>query len=582
MAKAAAVHLSADRFEAIVVEGSPKRWRIIGIEAGEIAAPAEGESPMAPALVAVGAALKKLRAPHDPVCLTLSSRDAVFRKLQLPFTGDEAIRKVLKFESESHLHQFNIDEVVVSHVTIEERKEATDLMVAAVPKKTIRASVEMMEQAGYDPVHVDLDGMSLFNALVATESAPAEGTILALHVGRAATLSLVIESRRLVSLRSMRAGLASLSAAVATDLGVPEAEAQKKVTQLAAGQGGGGDELVVSFEEERPAPPRGEIEKSPAELEGDLVEGRRAELVSRLQREVVRTVAAEARHGLSEILVSGEGAGLAGLIEAIAEGVSVPVRELDLSQSAPGAPVDEATRRRLPIALGAGLKAIGLDYTNTEFRQEELKFAKKLESLKTPLTVLVAVILFAIVLQNIYIYRETLSVKKSLEVVADTAERYVVGASAQYKNVPAKYKDQLPIDRFRSLGRFVDDETKKLKEMFGTGGASFSRPQSSFEATERFFKTLRANEQELGLFVLDRYTAMTQDRPTPSVLITAQLTFFGDNAQDCARRIELLRSRIGQQKWSADVKEASTTPVAGGLTVENLSFRVDLSKEAQQ
>ena len=42
MAKTAAVHLWADRFAAIVLEGTPKRWKILAADAAPIP-PAEGE-----------------------------------------------------------------------------------------------------------------------------------------------------------------------------------------------------------------------------------------------------------------------------------------------------------------------------------------------------------------------------------------------------------------------------------------------------------------------------------------------------------------------------------------------------------
>ncbi len=582
MAKIAGLHLASDRFVGVVVEGSAKRWKIIGAEAGEIAAPEEGEDPIGPATVAVAGLLKRIRAPHDPLVLAVSSSNSVFRKIQLPFTGDEAIRKVLKFESESQFHQFNIDDVVVTHVTVEERKGATDLIVSATPKKTLRAQIDVLDRGGYDPIQVDLDAHALFNVVLATSHAPETGSVLVLHVGRSETLLLVIEDRRLVSARSMRTGLATLSQAVAEDLGVPEKDAQNKVKLLAEGAGDPKEELIVTFDEEGGGTPaRAEIEKSSGELEHDLVEGRREEIVHRLQREVTRTTAAEARHGLQEVLLCGEGATLAGLQDAIGSATGAPVREADLLEAVEGAPTDALLRRRLPIAVGASLKSIGIDFTDTDLRQEELRFAKKLESLKVPLAALVGVVTFAILLWNIYVFRETGARSREIENYAEEARARLIAALPDQKAVADRYATDPPEERIRLYQRYVEGEIRKLKEMFGAAsGASFAKPQSSFEATHRMFKLWGDNANDLGLFVLDKLTTSSVDRPSPQVIATISMTFLGPDAEDCSRRIERLRALIKAEPWCVEnVPVASTKPVPGGLSMEGLTIRMDLAKE---
>ncbi|HKE02194.1 MAG TPA: hypothetical protein VKE69_14345, partial [Planctomycetota bacterium] len=369
MARAAAVHLNGSRFEAIVLEGTAKRWKIAGFEAGDIPAPEEGATPGAAVAATVAAALKKVHAPHDPVCLTIGSSGVVFRNLTLPFTGDDAIRKVLKFESEGLLHQYNIDDVVVCHVTVAERKGASDLLIAAAPKKLLKAQIDPLEAVGYDPALVDLDALTLFNALVATGSVPATGTSLVLHVGQDSTLALLVEEGRLRFARSMRAGLGSVGRAAAADLGVPEVEAQARVRELAAKSDAGSsvgaevEEVFVTFDEASSAGDaktatnaHSETAKSSEELARDVVDGRRADLVKRLQRETVRTAAAEARHGLQQVFLCGEGAGLAGLAPAIEEAVGVPTREIDCLANVDGAPEGAELRRQAPIVLGAALK----------------------------------------------------------------------------------------------------------------------------------------------------------------------------------------------------------------------------------
>lgn len=577
MAKASAVHLTGQRFAAIVVDGGAKRWRVVSSEAGEITPAAEGENPMAPSTLAVCAALKKIRAPREPLTLTVSSTDAVFRNIQLPFTGDDAIEKVLKFESESHFHQFNIDDVIVEHVAVAEHKQATDIIVAAAPKKQLKLQIDALDRGGFDPMYVDLDALALFNAVVASGGVAETGSALVVHVGYQETLVLLIEDRRLRTVRSMRSGLVNLQQAVAKDLGIPEGEAAGKVTQLTSSEGSG--ELVTTY---AAAEPRGEMEKNPAELERDLVADRRDELVKRLQRESLRTAAADARSGPDEILVCGEGASIPGIVEALGNSLQIPARELDFFANIDGAPADPEQRRKLAIALGGALKGIGIDVTKTNFRQEDLRFAKKLESLKIPLAAIAATIAFTLLLENIYLFREVDSKKQQILKEIEVADAIVSGRPAIKKEGLKKYDQDPPISRIHLYNSWAERELLNLKNIYGVGGASYTKPQSAFEAIQRVFSVMKTFQTDLGLFVIDRLTAQTDLRNANSqgVDVRLTITFLGDSIS-CAERCTEFRKRLKTNKWCMDTTEGSSTPVAegNGVTYEGLTIRIDLTKD---
>lgn len=579
MAKSSSVHISGGHFAAIVIDGTAKRWKVSGYESGDIAKAAEGENPMAPTVVAVTAAMKKVKSPREPVTLTISSGDAVFRSIQLPFTGDDAIEKVLKFESESHFHQLNIDDVVVEHVSVGEHKQATDIIVAASPKKSLRSHIEALDRAGYDPMYAELDALALYNAVVGSGSVPETGSALVVHLGHEDTLAILIEDRRLRTVRSMRTGLVNLQQAVARDLGIPEGAAAEKVSQLNSGEPAGN--IVTTYEE---AKPRGELEKNPAELERDLMTDRRNELVRRLQRESLRTAAAEARTGPDIVYVCGEGASIPGLVASLGESLQVPAQELDVFNNIDGAPADMESRRKYVIALGGALKGIGVDFTKTNFRQEDLRFAKKLESLKIPLAAIAATIAFTLLLENIYMFREIDSKKQHIATQVQVADAIFAGRSSIKRDALKKY-DADPMERrIRLYNAWVDQELRTVKDKYGVGGASFTKPQSAFEAMQRVFKVISTYQDDLGLFVIDRLTAQTDLRNANSqgVDIRFTITFLGDPTS-CSERCTEFRKRLKAAKWCVDSMEGNATPVegGGGVTYEGLTVRVDLTREIQ-
>lgn len=577
MAKTTAVHLTGDRIAAIVVDGAQKRWRVVSTEVGEIAPPTENESPVAATSLAASTMLKKMRAPREPVSVAVSSAASVFRNLHLPFTGDDAIEKVLKFECESHLHQFNIDDLIIEHITITADRGSSELIIAAVPKKLLKQQIEAMDRAGFDPYYVDIDALALFNAIIGTGSVGETASSLVMYVGREETIELLIEDRKLRAIRSMRTGMLTLEHAVAQDLGVTEKEAGGKVADLASATA---PDLITTFESQTP---RGELEKNPAELERDLMTARRDELVRRLQREAIRTAAAEAHRGPDEVLICGEGAGIPGLIEALGEALQIPARELDLFANVEGAPADADVRRRSGVALGAALKGIGIDSLKTNFRQEDLRFAKKLETLKLPLTAICVMLAITLLLQNIYKFREIDSRKQEIANFASVAKSTIIGRAPKKKDeIERKFDGDAPVQRIALYSSYLDSELRNLKNLYGAGGASFTKPQSALEATQRVFNLMKTYQDDLGLFVIDGYAATT-DKNNPSkqgVDIRMTVTFLGDS-QSCTERCTEFRRRLKSNKWCVDSAEGTSSPteMGNGVTYEGLTIRVDLTRE---
>src|SRR6185503_11837282 len=111
MAKSCGIRIRPKRYELVVLEGSAKKHRITAFQAGEF--PSGSEDPILDAARILKEAAKTHSIPHDSVGLAIDSGLAAFRTIKLPFSDQAKIEEVLKFEVESQLPQWAIDEVVV-------------------------------------------------------------------------------------------------------------------------------------------------------------------------------------------------------------------------------------------------------------------------------------------------------------------------------------------------------------------------------------------------------------------------------------------------------------------------------------
>ncbi|MGA1526089.1 MAG: hypothetical protein ACO4CZ_19160, partial [Planctomycetota bacterium] len=109
------VGLDAGAFEVKVVEldGSFRKPRLTKVSIDRVAAaPAAMSDDQRAAFEADAAlqALKDQKISRQGLNLGFPGREVVLRNLRIPFTGDDAIRKVIKFEAENAIHSHNVDD----------------------------------------------------------------------------------------------------------------------------------------------------------------------------------------------------------------------------------------------------------------------------------------------------------------------------------------------------------------------------------------------------------------------------------------------------------------------------------------
>ena len=107
-------------------------------------------------------AAQNRRARHDyHITETLEAGLALIVTL-FAFTDAEQIRKVIKFESESHLPASNIDDVIVGFYKVSEQGPRSRVLIFAVEKATIKRHLEALGKVGIEPTQIDLSATGLF------------------------------------------------------------------------------------------------------------------------------------------------------------------------------------------------------------------------------------------------------------------------------------------------------------------------------------------------------------------------------------------------------------------------------------
>ena len=349
MGRAVGLDIGARHVRLVEADGGAKGVRVLRLGEREIVLP-EGADREEAVREAVDALYRETRASRDETVLAWPAEGCTIREITVPFRDADQIRKVAKFEFESHLHSQAIDDVVLDHAPLGETREGTRLLCIAAPKAPLRARLRALQAARVDPVAVDVDVSALAAAAAAAGILAETPTcVLADFGARSTEIVLVVEGR----VRAARAFLGR-----AGETAPPSAEAPAESTALAAP---------------------------------------RSDSLSRLAREVARTVA-NAAPGIAVpcAWVAGRGALDPGDRAALAEQLGMEVRPLDLFGRVPNPVPRESAEEASAVyatALGAAARGLGVGPLAVDLRREDLSYARRFDQVKAPLAAALAFLL---------------------------------------------------------------------------------------------------------------------------------------------------------------------------------------------
>ena len=258
---------------------------------------------------AIGDARAELGTPERRCVLALGGPDALFRTAAFPAMRASERRRAARFEA-GRFVSYPLDEATVRVVTSGER-----CAIGIARKAALEARVSAAKGAGLRPIAVDDVAFALLRAF------PYADAII--DIGDSAT-ALVVADDPLPVTRSVGIGGRALTAAVVASLGIDEAAAEAR--KRSVGLAGAGEYARAALVEQ---------------IASALIEHR-----------------ANGRGALRAIALTGNGARLAGLAEALERVVAIPVRLATLGTDASDALPADVVRAASPdwgLAYGLAL-----------------------------------------------------------------------------------------------------------------------------------------------------------------------------------------------------------------------------------
>jgi type IV pilus assembly protein PilM len=535
------VGLDAGDFEVKVVEldGSPRKPRLakVSIDAVAPGSNAFNEEHAAREAESSLQALKDGSVSHDNIALAFPCREAVLRKLKVPFVGADNIRKVIKFEVEGAIHSHNVDDMVVDFHLLEELQGETRVLVAGVPKATLRTMLRALEKVGIEPEVVDLDAMALFRAAEWFGAfAEAEGgkgangnggkgeekpssdplgrrplTNLVVHLGATSTVVLVVVGGKLVDVRALRGGADMIAEDIAGEFGIDLATARRAVME---GLRSGADFALEPArrqeqgQEQEQEQASGSLPAVPDAVPHRALVEARDRFHDNLQRELVRFITSvQEAQVIDRVWVSGGGSFLPGIYELLGETCGVDPQPLDLlSKLQHNLDAEEAASigPRITVAVGLALSRLG-GPRGLNFRQEDLAFARRFDRIKFPLAIACMLGLFFVLVLAQRSFQELQTLKHVYGATAESkgGGKGFTGFVAVAMGAIRQLIDQSSYQKLHADLLREEDEFKRLG-MITTRLQEYERSQREKTGDYQGLKL------EPGLAVLARMAAILQ------------------------------------------------------------------------
>ncbi len=411
MAKAVGIDIGSRACKVAVIHGGPKGAKLLHFVEKEYELDDDGVSTPSTILDALRKALSEAKAPKQAACLALPAEQCILREISVPFTQDDQIAKIAKFEFEPHLHSAAIEDVVIDYVKTGPARAGTRLLVFACIKEVLSARLTQLASVGVDPLHVDVDVTALFNVAHATGALEEHPNCLIIDIGARTTKTLYIQDGGLKVARSIRLGSASARKRLVGDFQGDEKAADQALEQTASA------ELLAQAPID--SMDTVEIVTSVGEMEALVAKGRSDEFMKRVMRETQRTLPmmGDAQAVTAVFLTGGGSAQHPNARAQLEERFGAPVMDLPVSSAVTHdlAPSDaDVLATSGAIALGAALKVVGLDAGKIDLRQEEFRFARTFDQVKNALATGVTLTFFAVFLFWLSLFMENQTATKEL------------------------------------------------------------------------------------------------------------------------------------------------------------------------
>ncbi len=599
MARSLGLSLQPDGFSFALLEGNARRYTVKAAGSGRL--DPEARDPLKALGKTLARALKNggKGSRRDQIVVTVPSVDTVLRELSLPFSDRDKVHSILKYEIESDLYHYDIDEVVCDFLELQDERATSTILVAALPKKDIATALDMADVGGFDPPILDLDLGALATALPEFAPAGEEGGPESdelegfFYVGPYSSLLVVHGPEGLRAVRAMRSGWRELGRGL-EDAGEEEpagGNAEERGGGEAPGAGpadGPGEEPLAmdspgeaeeeGGEDEDAAGPERLFRADPGLPVGlglDTVlenapPGALTSLVRRLVGEVRRGLAAVAAAPVQKLHLLG--VPLPGLEEALQTRLGIPAAFLPPVQTAPDGTAPDA------IALGAALRGLGASGSRMNFRQEEYRYTRGFERVEGAFTVMLLGLIAWLMVDSVILYKKSMPLKTDADRIFVRAKGRVdkLNQIVRDKEYPEDWTiktafeglDVDPLRRIDLLEGRVKTQKLKLDEMLGKSGAEM--PQSCLEAWRLLMDVLsREFDGYPGRWMLESLSFEAipgSNRLGAHVKTHFGISVFSDDPIKARSQLDRISRALDQAEWTIGNAQKPAVVTPGGFT----------------
>ncbi len=538
MAKSVGIEINEARVKLLSLDTGGKKPKILQFH--------EEEIPVDPsrsweegASEALRVAFAEARASKNCVVISIDSGDAVLREVSLPFREDDKIRRTIHAEMESLIHNHAIEDLVVDYFKTDENEKGSVLLAAAVPKSVVEDRLTLSQNAGVDPVAIDLDVAAIFNTLVHTGAVESDDPMLIVYGTQKFTKILFLEKKRPVSIRTIRFSLPS-----------PETvQKDRKDREKAA--------MWETREVKGPVPIVVLDDHEHSQF-GELDFEAQSSLVEILAKEISRfLMAAGGAVDPKEIVLCGEYEHdeAAQLLEAATEipVTTHPILE-KVGHSFSGDTAEISSR--LGVPLGLALKGAGTDALQLDFRKERFSFQKKFEGVKTTLMVtleLVIVLLAAIAL-NLYFKAEDLKLAHQGQVDKEGRPASVLDWQNSLYQDTAKSSDSDPQEAFDRMNKLYRETKRSSGRENPLEYSALDWWRKTADVSRKFHeKYKRSPSSEMGgadLYILMNRFSVRQEVSSGKFTTTLEISAIASNSTQA----DLYRRELSTEKPMESIK----------------------------
>ena len=222
----------------------------------------------------------------------VGGHDVIARRIELERMKPSELREVIRWEAEQHL-PFDVASVELDFQILGSG-DPMDVLLVAAKRDLVHDAIEVVHAAGLAVEVLDVDGLALSNALIHNHPAVAEGVVMAADIGWETTTVVVVEEGIPTVTRDFHVGVHSLCQAARRETGL---EARSTEAMIRSQRVSPGLQTVI-------------------ELAAD-------EMAAGLGRASAFLKTRPADLGLGRVYLSGGGARIPGLAEALGRILSV-------------------------------------------------------------------------------------------------------------------------------------------------------------------------------------------------------------------------------------------------------------------